>query len=144
MSCYLGYSISGRSCIATVSASQIPNCVAFTPAGMCTECLDGYYVSGNTCAAVSILCTQYNKQTGQCLSCIPGYFFQDNECIYPALPDPHCVRYSGAYCSICRNGFYLVNYMCKQIHAQCAAFDYDRQVCTACVNNYTPRGPECV
>lgn len=45
--CYLGYSVSGLTCAVTVTVSQTPNCFTFTPAGVCIECIDGYYLSGN-------------------------------------------------------------------------------------------------
>jgi hypothetical protein len=89
------------------------------------------------------LCAGYNKQTGDCTGCVSGYFFQDNICVYPALYDQNCVRYENSYCSRCRLGFYLSNYLCQAIDPNCTSFNYNNLSCDQCANNMYPNGPSC-
>lgn len=89
-------------------------------------------------------CATYNRQTGQCLTCIDKHFFQDGECIYPGLYDENCLRYESAYCSRCRDGFYLANYMCNQVSQYCINFNRQTLQCDACSNGMIPAGAECM
>ena len=106
-SCYPGYQPSDGKCIVGKPVN-IPYCDSVNAAGFCVECMENYYVKGNQCQPVSILCGgNYNKVTGTCTSCVSGYFLQDGECIFPALYDEFCIRYQSAYCNECQYGFYL-------------------------------------
>lgn len=53
------------------------------------------------------------------MSCIQGHVLQDGICIYPAMYDANCGRYESAYCNKCKDGYYLQNYICYPIDANC-------------------------
>ena len=114
--------VSNGECVIRV-VIQIPNCLENVN-GVCTQCIEGYFVKNNACSAVPITCATYNRSTGKCTSCIVGHFFQNDECIFPALSDPNCIYYESAYCSRCRVGYYLDNYLCSAVVKECLNFDY--------------------
>jgi len=143
-SCYSGYVIQDGNCV-IVQQVNIPYCQAIVN-GYCQRCIHGYYVqSPLQCSPVSILCVTYDQNTGSCLSCITGYFLQVGQCIYPAMGfDQNCMNYDvSAYCSQCRPGFYLLNYVCARIDPFCVNFDTATSTCSRCGGGRTPNGAAC-
>lgn len=64
LSCYAGYYLNGNKC-ATIQAVQILNCMTVGPNGLCSECIEGTYLTNNNdCKQVSILCGSYNRSNG--------------------------------------------------------------------------------
>lgn len=141
--CYAGYALSGGKCL-PVQVAQITNCLTIGPNGLCSECIEGTYLSGSECRQVSILCATYNRANGECTSCVGGHFLQDGICVFPALFDQNCVRYESAYCSKCRLGFYLSNFLCNTIDPNCVKFSYEQGRCDECANGMYPQGPGCM
>ena len=144
-SCYQGYSLNSVNRCVTEVVIYIANCASVNPNGQCTACSDRYYLTGNTCTAVSILCTTYNPSNGQCTGCIGGHFLQGaGECIYPALYDDNCIYYESAYCSQCKTGYFINNYMCQMVDRNCLSFDYKTKTCSQCTNGRYPQGFNCL
>jgi proprotein convertase subtilisin/kexin type 5 len=143
LSCYGGYTLSNFNCI-VAAAVYIPYCSQVV-GNVCGQCINGYYVKDGACAMVSILCGTYDQATGACTSCIPSAFFQDNTCITPALgPDSYCSYYVNGYCTQCKGGYALLNYMCNPIDPLCTQYNPATNVCITCSQNKTPMGPSCI
>lgn len=58
--------------------------------------------------------------------------------------DTNCVRYESAYCSKCRDGYYIMNYQCYAIDANCVEFDYGNRVCIRCANGMYASYDKCL
>lgn len=143
-SCYQGYGLNGNKC-GQAESIQITNCLVVGQNGQCSECVEGTYMARpNECKQVSILCGSYNKASGECTSCVTGHFLQDGVCIFPALFDQNCLRYESAYCSKCRDSFYLWNFLCQPVDPNCSSFNYSSSTCEACANNMFPSGATCM
>lgn len=144
LSCYSGYVIQGASCV-VVQEVSIAFCQTISN-GFCQRCIQGYYTQTPLqCAPVSILCSTYDQNTGNCLSCISGYFLQAGQCIFPSMGfDANCMAYDvSAYCSSCRPGFYLLNYVCAKVDPFCVSFNAELQTCSSCGGGKTPNGARC-
>lgn len=99
--------------------------------------MQGYFRSSpKVCSPASILCFTYDQNTGACLSCRGGYFLQAGACVYPSMGiDQNCISYdASAYCSQCKPGYFLNNYLCKQVDPNCVKFDYQANSCKECGN----------
>lgn len=79
------------------------------------------------------------------MGCIPGYFLQIGQCVYPASGfDQNCITYDvSAFCSSCKPGYYLLNYICTRIDPFCVNFDYVSQICTECGGGKKVEGSGC-
>lgn len=58
--------------------------------------------------------------------------------------DQNCDYYTSAYCSRCRRGFYLSNWMCLPIDPNCTKFDEAHGQCEDCANGLYPSGNMCI
>lgn len=85
-----------------------------------------YYFDTNTnnCEVVEAFCEDYDQNTGKCLSCLNGYFYQDNTCVQVGYFDENCLRYTNAYCSRCRGGYFVNSYYCEEVDPNCMEFNY--------------------
>jgi hypothetical protein len=112
----------------------------------CQRCIQGYYTqTPQLCSPVSILCSTYDQNTGNCLSCISGYFLQVGQCIFPSMGfDQNCMNYDvSAYCTSCKPGYYLLNYVCSKIDPFCVSFNYSSLSCSSCGGGKTASGAGC-
>ena len=144
LSCYQGYVIEKGNCI-ILQVVTFPFCQTVSN-GICQRCIQGYYTeTPYQCSPVSILCRDYDQNTGNCLSCIQGYFLQIGQCVYPASGfDQNCITYDvSAFCSSCKPGYYLLNYICTLIDPYCVAFDQASQICNQCGGGKVPNGSKC-
>lgn len=58
--------------------------------------------------------------------------------------DANCARYESAYCNKCKDGYYLQNYICYPIDANCTQFDYRNMLCIVCANGMFASGNMCL
>jgi hypothetical protein len=147
LSCPPGFSLANFVC------TPIPNC-AQSDGTTCTACNVGYYLTSNaTCqqltSGTSIAnCFAYLAD-GSCARCAAGYVADTNgrACISGALIDnqidPRCVDQriqDGTVCSLCRQGYNLVNGRCELVlnSESCLVFDPDRaSTCLVCMSGYS-------
>lgn len=131
LQCYQGYTLMEWGCSIEAQA-VISYCQSLNQDQTCSSCMTGYYrASAKSCMPVSILCFTYDQNTGACTSCRGGYFLQGGTCIYPSMGiDPQCISYdTSAYCSKCKPGYYLLNYICTRVDPNCSNFDYSSSSC---------------
>lgn len=93
---------------------------------------------------VSLLCIEFDYGAGVCKICNDGFVLQDGDCINPAMGvDENCVRYTGVYCSTCRQGYQLIMYRCSTVDTNCLEFDNGNMRCLRCRVG-TPLGMACI
>lgn len=108
----------------------IENCVKYSVNYTCIQCSSsGYQLKNGICNNKDLTCAEYNS-TGKCIKCINTYYLIKGKCIYPTFGfDPLCTDYIGSFCSACKTGSYLVNYICQAVDVNCIAFNYQRSIC---------------
>lgn len=86
LTCYLGYAISGTTCVVSNNPNPnpnvIPNCKRMSSSGtLCIECYPRYYLNSQSCLAVNPQCQTYDSYTGACLTCYLGYAISGTTCV---------------------------------------------------------------
>jgi len=160
--CSEGYEIDATS--QCIMASIVPNCILYSPSGICFNCQPTLSLYGAVCNKVYTGClildpadgvscqtcgfgtVLQNKQcigsincasaTNPCPSCIPGFVLQNGKCVDQS---GNCQTVgSNGICTICRTGFDLIGYSCIS-HAQrvyaCYIYGTDG-VCQFCKTGY--------
>ncbi|EDR29708.1 hypothetical protein, conserved [Entamoeba dispar SAW760] len=87
---------------------EILNCQLYIEG--CVLCNHGYYLSNGNCIQVNLPNCIEHDQTGSCIQCITGYFINDKG-LCQSCP-PNCIECIANKCSICEDGYYLINETC--------------------------------
>ena len=147
LSCPNGYALANFAC------TVIPNC-SQSNGTVCTACAAGYYlnstgvclqlVNGTTIAN----CAAY-LSNGSCARCAAGFVADASglSCLSGALVDnqldPLCIDQrvqNGNFCSVCRQGYSLVNGQCQLIQNSETCLIYDPSSasnCLVCMSGYS-------
>jgi len=150
LSCPAGHALANFTCTA------IPNC-SQSNGTVCTLCMSGFYLnSTNVCQQLANFtaianCVSYTSK-GSCGRCALGYALDLNglSCLSAAFldnqTDPLCIDQrvqDGSICSVCRQGYSLVNGQCvfQQNSEICLLFDpAQSSTCLVCMSGYSKLG----
>jgi proprotein convertase subtilisin/kexin type 5 len=121
--------------------ASILNCQTYNDAtGLCTNCLDRFYLANNVCNSVNPVCQNYDSTTGNCTSCVNGNVLRTNngDCVVATL---NCTTYDSAtgICTGCADRYYLSNDLCNQVNSVCQNYDSLTGNCTSCISGYVLR-----
>ena len=102
------FRLSGTGC----QLNQVTNCLLPTQSGLCTTCLNQFYLDTNTrlCMAVSAAklvsnCILYNSAQ-DCALCGPNFYVSNGRCVALTKTIPFCRLYSGdGVCSECQQDY---------------------------------------
>jgi hypothetical protein len=145
-----------------------PNCNIPSSTG-CISCKYNFYLSAGVCNPVSPLCYGYDLTNGQCLDCVQGYTLSNGACItsggsrQPQSPPQqtvqqssqsvqlsnvssysNCINIGSNGCTICTQGFTVINGYCKPLQQFCQSADQTGN-CISCVQGYIlANGGTCV
>jgi hypothetical protein len=131
------------------------DCVTGCSVGGCTitnkcdaggsTCIDGYYMSTDTCVACDdsacsadgscVACATCSTGVGACDSCDPGSSFDDpnNKCVACTAGCASCDITDGAVCLTCNDGYALVTDACTECtDTNCAKCPDGVGVCSEC------------
>lgn len=137
----------------------LTNCVQSNANG-CTGCATGFYVSNGLCIPLAanftavLNCAAYTS-SGVCSQCNLGYILEagGSACYSTAglssEMDPNCIDLqvnNGRYCSLCRQGYYLVNGQCQATAStltdSCFLYDPANNAnCKICMTGYSMTSP---
>lgn len=138
LTCYLGFSLSGGSCVAGNSSSSAidPNCAAFA-AGACVRCSKNFYFDVNgTCVAVNPLCQTFDPSNGNCLSCYQSYVLSSGSCVPDVNgtnSDPNCASWLSGVCISCATRTFMNSMgLCENVNINCNTYNADNGQCTSC------------
>lgn len=125
-----------------------PLCKKFNPNnGDCTDCYQGYLVSGSTCIVGNNIdpnCKIFTN--GACSTCFNGFFLNNNKCqqISPLCKTYN--EYTGA-CTSCYQGYDILQSQCvvnKNKDENCRKFNSNNQnMCVDCYSGYIPVNGVC-
>ena len=116
MSCLAGFYLnSGRVCIACANLPS--NCISCDAVTSCTQCKDGFYLSGTTCIACSANFLSCNS-ANFCTRAAAGYYIQrglrhklTGVVVACTSPCATCIV-NGNFCRSCTTGFTLNGTQC--------------------------------
>lgn len=138
LTCYLGFSLSGGSCVAGNSSSSAidPNCAAFA-AGACVRCSRNFYFGANgACVAVNPLCQTFDPSNGNCLSCYQSYVLSSGSCVPDVNgtnSDPNCASWLSGICASCATRTFMNSMgLCENVNINCNTYNIDNGQCTSC------------
>lgn len=158
---------SATTCLSCASGSVLvnnvcevlTNCVQSNANG-CTGCAAGYYIANGRCVPLGsgstqiANCASYST-AGTCIQCNLGYILEAGgvACYSTAgissQIDPNCIDLrvnNGQYCSLCRQGYFLVNNQCQATTSTltdtCFLYDPSNNAnCKVCMTGYSMTAP---
>lgn len=107
--CDPGYVLDANKNCVSVPNPPITNCGRYSSFATCSECPEGYFLSGTACYPVADANCYFFKSTGVCDYCKNGFYMNQttNTCV-AGTSIPRClVIYANGLCGYCANGFYL-------------------------------------
>ena len=124
----------------TATKRQKDNCTLYEPINsqlICKTCNIGFFNNNGKCeyCPLNPFCKTFGATCADCVECNDFFALTNNKC---AQPIEHCIKYSGAVCQKCLEGFYLtVQGTCeKGFIRNCTTYTYDEKEeeyeCTAC------------
>lgn len=125
----------------------VANCRYYSSASTCMRCNNNFYLTGNTCLAVTGLianCGLYSTAT-TCQWCLPTHYLSGNSCVSRPVTYTGCVRNTPTGCTMCGNNFFLASptaCVATTAVANCARFS-DANTCLYCRANYYLVGNSC-
>ena len=106
--------------------------------GICTKCLSGFYLTGNSVCTNTDNCSNGDKDTGICNSCKKGYYLDTKD--YICKPNIinnefiHCTKIEEGKCIACENNYFLgEDFKCSST-SNCS--ESDNGTCFSCSKNY--------
>jgi hypothetical protein len=149
LSCYLGFSLQGGSCLAGNSSSSAidPNCAAFA-AGVCARCSKNFYFGANgSCLPVNPLCSTFDPTNGHCLTCYQSYVLASGACV-PDLnstsSDPNCASWLTGICTSCATRTFMNPAgLCENVNINCNTYSSDNGFCTSCYAGFALSNGTC-
>lgn len=149
LTCYLGFSLSGGSCVQGNSTNSAidPNCAAFA-AGACMRCSKNFYFGSNgKCMAVNPLCQTYDPANGNCLSCYQSYVVSNGSCVRDVngtSSDPNCASWLSGVCASCDTRTFMNSSgLCENVNINCNTYNADNGQCTSCYAGYALSNGTC-
>lgn len=148
--CKDGYSLVDNAC-KEIGNQLTGFCTKKLSADKCSECMNGYFVSGGQCAKVRTLphCIKYDNSegTGQCQQCEDAYYLKSAICTERrfSLMIDRCEAYSAVYdrCDRCGVGFRVTDdgLSCLAIIENCIAYKLSSYstlnlLCSSCIGGY--------
>lgn len=141
--CAANFFFEGGSC----RPGLIENCHSYLSPDVCQRCLNGYYLSANTCQKHKVIanCDFYSETKNSCVLCRSNsvLFRKDNSCQLVKRID-HCERVApDGSCQECLEGFYqsFDNQKCLPIPQEladvCQKFSATLNRCVECKFNQT-------
>ena len=122
-------------------------CNTFDSTGACLTCYLGYNLVNGKCVlapaqkVADVGCATWNWNRQTCLQCSNNWVFNNHNVCVPVSDQCNTYDRSGA-CLTCYRGYNLVNGACvlapiqKVSDVGCATWDWNRQVCQQCSNNW--------
>ncbi|KAL4487641.1 hypothetical protein ABPG72_017430 [Tetrahymena utriculariae] len=142
-SCNDGYVLLSGNCQACQSPCQ--NCQ--TDTNICTSCIKGYTLSGNTCQGTcDSTCKTCSKplDSTQCTSCNSGFYLNGNNVGSCTQCPQNCTSCtSNSTCQSCNDGYVLLSGTCQVCQSPCQNCQTDTNICTSCIRGYTLNGNKC-
>jgi hypothetical protein len=112
------------------------NCLVCTKASTCSQCLNGYWLTGNVLMVCAPSCQKpcmgcVVGDPSSCISCIAGYMFVNGTCLPSSCSDSQT-------CSFCPIGYSLNSSMtCQPCSVSfCATCSNQFAGCTGCLQGY--------
>ena len=136
--CVGSYPVAGT-CVAVPSTLQT-TCKTFLSASVCSSCVTGYFLSGNTCKPLPANCSR-SDSSGFCSACKEGYALTASKtCEASTLPAAsNCIE-QGAVCYQCKSGYVLFNGGCQPMASQLSGCQSLRNnnmnMCEVCNDGY--------
>ena len=105
----------------------------------CKNCSSGFYIKDKKCSECDLNCGNCIEISTKCTSCKEdsNSFLYNNTC-YQCESSEKCVNYinnSFCQCDKCKEGFYQLNYQCKNCISNCITCNNSFS-CEKCVNNF--------
>lgn len=128
----------------TCALTTLTNCQVLTQAGLCTQCVQGYYLDQNTAKCLAVPtnntianCAAYSPAYA-CNGCGDGFYISNGACVQANVTVANCQRYSAnGVCSLCASGYVqsLDTLTCVAASASnCLAYSFF--ACSACSSGY--------
>jgi hypothetical protein len=136
----------GKKCTAYPEES-ITDCLIYSDASTCVECVNGTYKVGNECRTSTIVefCEEYSKNSDECVSCQYTKYLKDGKCVQRSLIETsnQCKEFEKLEdkCATCNPNFILNNEKdkCLPNIPYCASPQVsalNMVTCTSCVDGY--------
>ena len=120
-----------------------PNCSQCSSGGYCTQCYDGFMLSGGRCYQCVTGCSQCPNNINVCTQCSNGYLLSGGKC-YPCVTGCSQCPNNINVCTQCFNGYLLSGgkcYPCSDSH--CALCPNNVSICTQCFSGYKISAGRC-
>ena len=125
--------------VCTVPSSRVNYCASYSSATTCAECVEGYYLTGNSCKSLPSNCA-VGTGSNVCTFCKSGYVLQNNSCVSGTCAQPNCARCGAISCAYCINGWVLgTGGVCTTGTGNllnCAIINTTNNGCGMCMNGY--------
>jgi len=148
--CYEGYCLHDGKCVLEEQPEVDVHCVQYAH-GVCTKCVNRYFLSHGACTAVNPLCKTFNS-AGACESCWSGFSLNDGDCIKnkvaPSIIGCSEVNKNGFVCDKCNKGYLLIHGRCAEKkkgdnHPElCQTFDGSYN-CLSCFDKFFLEDGDC-
>ena len=107
----------------------------------CTSCIEGTYLSGNTCLKCTNNCVTCSGSSSNCLSCRTDYIFSQNTCIATGSNcDPTCLTCTDKNINSCLScvstSFLTSNGLCLACDSKCIACQKSKDFCSKCTASF--------
>lgn len=157
LSCVLGYTLSGTSCVADTACNTNANCITCPVTFMLTTASNTLKLNQTctTCASGSNCQRCMSSNTSMCTACPLRFYLADNNsCI--ACPTNCIFCFSATFCFACENGFIalsagtldgeavLTNSNCSACTSPCSTCEGSPTTCTSCVSGFTLNSDICL